>query len=97
VGALFQPFIKLLIEGTCDVLQKEAIQFVCNWLPVINEDALLFGIDKLLRGLEESRAINCSNFTESTYLSEKKVLLEVNNTNIREVTMKNVEFRCVTN
>ncbi|KAJ3256192.1 hypothetical protein HK103_005651 [Boothiomyces macroporosus] len=77
IGAVFQGFVNPLIMVPHTELQKMAIQFISNWLPITNEDAMLVGIDSLVRGLKYSKSLGFNHFQDSIYLKELKNFVEM--------------------
>ncbi|KAJ1336456.1 hypothetical protein BSLG_007240 [Batrachochytrium salamandrivorans] len=70
VGALFKKSVNSLMQSSYPVLQKMAVQFICSWLPIVNEDAILQGIECIQSGLLYSKSLNVPNFDADEYSSE---------------------------
>ncbi|KAJ3321339.1 hypothetical protein HDV06_004443 [Boothiomyces sp. JEL0866] len=77
IGAVFQGYVNPLIQVAHTELQKMAIQFISNWLPITNEDALLVGIDSLVKGLKYSKSLGFKHYQESIFLKELKTFVEM--------------------
>ncbi|KAI9003546.1 hypothetical protein BC832DRAFT_540384 [Gaertneriomyces semiglobifer] len=54
VGALFKKYIHPLMRSPSQPLQKLAVQFISNWLPIVNDDALLVGLETVKAGCEKA-------------------------------------------
>ncbi|KAK5666267.1 hypothetical protein QVD99_007029 [Batrachochytrium dendrobatidis] len=73
IGALFKKFIHPLMQSPNPSLQRMAIQFVSSWLPILNEDAVLQGIECIQAGLVYSKCLNVINFNSDSYANEVAV------------------------
>ncbi len=51
IGALFQSYLDKMMTMGHKELQKSAIRFICKWLPITNEEALLIGYEHCLEAL----------------------------------------------
>ncbi|KAI8925707.1 hypothetical protein BC831DRAFT_550468 [Entophlyctis helioformis] len=70
IGALFKNFVHPLMRSSNAGLQKMAIQFISNWLPIVNEDAVLQGIEAIYTGLLHSKTLQVVNFDINMYEEE---------------------------
>ncbi|KAJ3371494.1 hypothetical protein HDU91_005136 [Kappamyces sp. JEL0680] len=76
IGALFQVFLNKMMQIQHKELQRYAIRFVSQWLPITNEEGLLIGIEHLLEALSIVKRVFGPTFESSLYLKEKNELLQ---------------------
>ncbi len=58
-------------------LHKLTIQFISNWLPITNEEAMLIGIEHLIDGLVLSQQILTGTAGTDSYQKDMSELMEV--------------------
>ncbi|KAI8899374.1 hypothetical protein BC833DRAFT_375645 [Globomyces pollinis-pini] len=95
IGALFQKSIYPMLHSPHAELKRSAIQFISNWLPIQNEDALLVGYDNLIDGIKYSRIIGYQNFNENDFNIElrnlqEKIHLEECRVSLREKIIRSI-------
>ncbi|KND03878.1 uncharacterized protein SPPG_08927 [Spizellomyces punctatus DAOM BR117] len=76
VGAIFKKYVHPLMRSTDQSLQMMAVQFISNWLPIMNDDAILLGIDTVISGLKETKDLHVPNFDRAMYDAEYRALVK---------------------
>ncbi|KAJ3175403.1 hypothetical protein HDU87_006223 [Geranomyces variabilis] len=74
VGALFKKYVHPLMRSTNLALQTMAVQFISNWLPIINDDANLLGVETVITGLGHTRTLHVRGFSRADYDAELRAL-----------------------
>ncbi|KAI8820517.1 uncharacterized protein EV422DRAFT_73879 [Fimicolochytrium jonesii] len=74
IGAIFKKYVHPLMRSNHQTLQTMAVQFISNWLPIMNDDASLLGIETLISGLEHTKNLHVPNFSRTQYDAEYKAL-----------------------
>ncbi|KAJ3300317.1 hypothetical protein HDU76_006123, partial [Blyttiomyces sp. JEL0837] len=74
IGAMFKGFVHPLMKIPHQGLQMLAVQFISNWLPIVNEDAVILGLEALEAGLEHTKSLNVRNFNKDLFETELRNL-----------------------
>ncbi|KAJ3127873.1 hypothetical protein HK098_005649 [Nowakowskiella sp. JEL0407] len=76
VGAIFKTFVQSLMRSPNTKMQMLAVQFISNWMPITNEDALSLGVENLLMGLDETKSLNIESFDKEIFKQQRQELLK---------------------
>ncbi|KAJ3397657.1 hypothetical protein HDU92_005399 [Lobulomyces angularis] len=76
IGAIFKPFIHPYMRSKNLDIQMMAVQFISKWLPIMNEDANVLGIEALISGLFMSKKLDVINFNMKNYEAELREFLK---------------------
>ncbi|KAI8922123.1 hypothetical protein DFJ77DRAFT_425090, partial [Powellomyces hirtus] len=74
IGAVFKKYVHPLMRSTNLALQTMSVQFISNWLPIVNDDATLLGIETVITGLEHTRTLHVPGFDRAAYDAELRAL-----------------------
>ncbi|KAJ3148956.1 hypothetical protein HDU86_007314 [Geranomyces michiganensis] len=74
IGAVFKKYVHPLMRSTNLALQTMAVQFISNWLPIVNDDATLLGIETIITGLGHTRSLHVPGFNRTDYDAELRAL-----------------------
>ncbi|KAJ3213593.1 hypothetical protein HDU67_002684 [Dinochytrium kinnereticum] len=74
IGAIFKTFVHPLMRVSNQGMQMMAVQFISNWLPITNEDAVMIGLETLEAGLKATKELGVPNFRKEQYELEMRNL-----------------------
>ncbi|KAI8848054.1 hypothetical protein BC829DRAFT_433513 [Chytridium lagenaria] len=74
IGAIFKTFVHPLMRVSNQGMQMMAVQFISNWLPITNEDAIMIGLETLEAGLKATKELGVPNFSKEQYELELRNL-----------------------